>query len=79
MNNTSTTEKTAEEVIVNELSTWLTKLDLSAHPTKVSIDTSQKVDPQEDTLDRIFTVTVSRHLERVAGAPEPTKAIENSD
>ena len=79
MNNTSTPEKTAEEVIVLELSSWLTKLDLSAQPTKVSINTSQKVDPQENTLDRVFTVTVSRHLERVAGAPEPVKAIENSD
>jgi len=66
MNNTPTLEKSAEEVIVNELSVWLAKLDLSAQPTKVSIDTSQKVDPQEDTLDRVFTVTVSRHLERVA-------------
>lgn len=67
-----------EEVIINELSKWLTQLDLHAHPTKVSLDISQKVLPQEDTLNRIFTITVSRHIERIKSDTPVMEAAKTS-
>jgi hypothetical protein len=56
-----------DNTILNELAKWLTKINLSAQPAAVSIDTSMSVSPKQDALNQIFTITVSRKIERVDG------------